>query len=314
MRQAVCAIVSLLGVAFSPASVRAAPAAAAEIALDLQAAGADSGHLRLSDPPDDSHLCAFLGPQTGRQLFLLVFNKPSAAVVLDAGRPGLFLTAKVPPDGDGGGGGGGSSDDTLQISIGGKRYEGLAQLDPAFHLALAFAADRSRGSFKAVHLTETGGTATLDVQGTWSCPPPPGAPTPAGPAIAEAPQAAPVVTPPATAIPATPPPPDPPPASPPDSQAEAPVRFRLARPDCADPSCGSWTATDVATGTTFAAEADLSALHLSERRRQSVLAGHGSLVIDGVIARPAANGQPAGIRAVARPATQPRHSLRRSLY
>jgi hypothetical protein len=202
------AIAALLGPAAAAARTRphrpppaASGQAQGQLGLELRSTGAVVARIAFTMPADAAHRCAI--PDSPGPAYLLSFGGAPDVALLDPARPGLIITLARQPSAtvaardtgaSGPATGTAAADrtemhdsaqddsavapeaepphDTIQLSIGGRRFVGIGSMDPQYRLAVTLSADGQRGRFTARHLVDASGGGVVDVSGTWRCPAP----------------------------------------------------------------------------------------------------------------------------------------------
>ena len=246
---------------------------AGDVRLHVTARGAVTADATMTHAIDGAHFCsAAPDPWTAPDLrdpratpfpfYRLVFGQDGAEDAPAAPGPSLDLAlsnyfAATRDHSD-------PINDSIEIVIAGRDFVGHAGLrDPGFRFAVSYRDDGAGGGFVARHLHEMApGTGTLDVEGTWDCPP----------VAADLPeQAVGVHTLFGGAVPARP----------------DPTPLRLARSDipCLDRGCAGWRVTDEQTGAAYLARVDFTRLRLARALRRQAEHGEVALLIGADVRR-----------------------------
>ncbi len=247
----------------------AAPLAAhgEDVRLHLIAHGAIEADTTVAHAIDGAHFCsAAANPWTAPDtrdtratpfpFYRLVFGQGGPGA--DLARPGpsiglalanYFSAARDHSD---------PINDSIELVLDGRHFVGHDGLkDAGYRFAVSYRDDGHGGGFVARHLHETRtGHATLDVAGTWECPP----------VAADLPeQTVSVHLLFAGAVPARP----------------EPTPLRLARSDipCLDRGCAGWRVTDEETGAAYLARVDFSHLRLAKALRREAERGEVDLLV-----------------------------------
>jgi len=244
-----------------------AAAHAEEVQVTLVAQGALSAAASAASPIDGAHFCSaaadpWAAPDVPDErgppypFYRLVFGQagPGARLARPGPSIGLTLSDYDPEFRD-------HADpvnDSIEVTLDGRHFVGHADMRaPGFRLAVTFRPDGRGGAFAAHGLRETdAGRATIDLAGTWTCPP----------VAAELPDITVTVHrlfPGAVAAH-----PDP-----------IPLRVSRSAIPCLDHGCAHWRVTDDAEGTAYLARVDLSRLHLARRLRREAERGEIDLLV-----------------------------------
>lgn len=257
-------------------------ARADEVRLHLIAHGAIEADITVSHALDGEHFCSaaadpWTAPDVGDTrpapypFYRLIYGQ--AARDANLARPGpsiglalsnYFTAARDHSD---------PVNDSIEMVIDGHDFVGHAGLqDPGYRFAVSYRDDRAGGGFVARHLHPIPeGPGTLDVVGTWECPP----------VAADMPEQ--VVSVHALFSGAVPVRPD-----------LTPLRLTRSDIPCLDRDCARWRVTNEETGDAYLARVDFSRLRLAKLLRKEVAKGEIDLLIGADVHR----GQPPRVVAV----------------
>ncbi len=246
---------------------------AEEVRLHLVAHGAIEANATIVHPIDGAHFCSaapdpWSAPDardtraTPFPFYRLVFGQSASDA--DLARPGpslglalsnYFAAARDHSD---------PINDSLELMLDGRHFVGHAGLnDPGYRFAVSYRDDRRGGGFVARHLHEMPpGPTTLDVEGTWECPP----------VAADLPeQTVSVHEIFSGAVPARP--------------ELTPLRIAHSDIPCLDRGCAGWRVTDEDTGSVYLARVDFSRLRLAKLLRKRIERGEVELLVGADVRR-----------------------------